>query len=348
MTHIHTLTGLRGLAALIVFVSHSANESLLPSYLGHGFGQIGVMLFFVLSGFLMAYLYIHEDVNGENVRKYMLARIGRVFPLYFALLLFSIVITRYISPESFYPFKFDDLGAALRALLLIEAKYVFWTIPVEVQFYVVFVGFWFLYKKGFSAYFLLLFIILTMLPSVVLYIIFSELPKIVSTYSYAFFLGVLSALLYDNIKHSPSARKLFSVTALPALLLLFVNLPEIRSKYDILVFGDSAILRIWGDPVTWAIVYTVFISAALNIRSLNILNSKFFVRLGDVSYGFYLIHYPVLMFFVVETNIASPAKFSLAFVVTFALSHLSFYFFERPAAKKIRSFGQVKQQAINA
>ena len=183
MTHIHTLTGLRGLAALIVFISHSANESLLPGYLGRGFGQVGVMLFFVLSGFLMAYLYIHEDVNGENVRRYMFARIGRVFPLYFALLLFSIVITRYIPPESFYPFKFDELGAALRALLLIEAKYVFWTIPVEVQFYVVFVGFWALYKKGYSAYFLLLFIILTMLPSVVFYLAFSNLPKIIGSLS---------------------------------------------------------------------------------------------------------------------------------------------------------------------
>lgn len=339
MTHIHTLTGLRGLAALIVFISHSANESLLPSYLGRGFGQIGVMLFFVLSGFLMAYLYVHENVNGQNIKKYMLARIGRVFPLYFALLLLSIVITRHIPPESFFPFKFDEPGAALRALLLIEAKYVFWTIPVEVQFYVVFVGFWFLYKKGVGAHLLLLFIILTMLPSVVAYLAFSELPKIVSTYSYAFFLGVLSALFHDNMKHSASARKVCDIIGLPALLLLFVNLPEIRLKYDILVFGDSGMSRIWGDPITWAIVFIVFVSAALNASSLNVLNSKFFVGLGDISYGFYLIHYPVLMFFVSEVNIASPVKFVLAFVVTFALSHMSFRFFEKPAAKRIRNLG---------
>lgn len=309
---------------------------------------MGVMLFFVLSGFLMAYLYIHEEINGENVKKYMFARIGRVFPLYFTLLLFSIVVTRYISPESFYPFRFDDLDVALKALLLIEAKYVFWTIPVEVQFYVIFVGFWALYKKGLSAFFLLLFIISTMLPSVVFYLAFSELPKIVSTYSYAFFFGVLSALLYDNIKHSPSARKLSNIIALPALLLLFVNLPAIRVKYDIFVFGDSAMSRIWGDPITWTIVFVVFLSAALNASSLNILNSKFFVRLGDISFGFYLIHYPVLAFFVSEVNIALPAKFMLAFIVTFMLSHVSFYFFEKPVAKKIRSFGRVKQKAIKA
>jgi len=56
MKYIHTLTGLRGLAALIVFVSHSANVGLLPHFFGTGFGQVGVMIFFLLSGFLMSHL----------------------------------------------------------------------------------------------------------------------------------------------------------------------------------------------------------------------------------------------------------------------------------------------------
>ena len=58
MKRIHTLTGLRGIAALLVFISHCGAQSILPSFLGKGFGQIGVMLFFVLSGFLMTHLYI--------------------------------------------------------------------------------------------------------------------------------------------------------------------------------------------------------------------------------------------------------------------------------------------------
>jgi peptidoglycan/LPS O-acetylase OafA/YrhL len=45
MQHIHSLTGLRGLAAMLVFISHSANDGFLPVYVGDGFGQTGVMLF---------------------------------------------------------------------------------------------------------------------------------------------------------------------------------------------------------------------------------------------------------------------------------------------------------------
>ena len=167
MSYIHTLTGLRGLAALLVFISHSANLSLLPSFLGSGFGQIGVMIFFVLSGFLMSHLYINKDFHRENVKSYALARIGRVFPLYFILLFISILISKYFYTDFVY--NFNASTELVRALTLVEAPYVFWTIPVEVQFYIVFLGFWFLYKKNCSPYILLLYIFLSMLPSIFIY-----------------------------------------------------------------------------------------------------------------------------------------------------------------------------------
>jgi len=341
MTHIHKLTGLRGLAAFIVFISHSANESILPRFFGEGYGQIGVMLFFVLSGFLMSYLYINEEFNQKNVRKYFLARIGRVFPLYFTILSFSFLITHYISSESFFPFKFYEVDIFLRALLLIEAPYLFWTIPVEIQFYVVFVAFWALYQKGSNAYLLFLFIILTMVPSIVLYRSIHHLPAIVSSYSYAFFLGSITALLFEKIKLHPNSKRISNIIGFPALVLLFINLPELRVQFG-LVFSENFYLKTWGDPITWIIVYTVFLCAALNAQSLFVLNTRFFVYLGNISYGFYLIHYPVLMFCVKEVNIALPAKFILAFFLAVALSHVSFYYFEKPASIKIRQFGRSK------
>lgn len=251
------------------------------------------------------------------------------------------MITPYISPASFFPFKFHGLGEAARALLLIDAKYVFWTIPVEVQFYVVFIGFWALYKKGFNAYYLSAFVLITMIPSVFLYLSLSRLPNTVCTYSYAFFLGSMTALLFEKLKHSATVIKGANILGFPALVLLFINLPVLRHYYG-LAQGGGFFFQTWGDPVTWAIVYIVFICAALNSSSLSILNSKFFVHLGNISYGFYLIHLPVLMFFVKEVSIDPIVKFILAFFLAAAISHISYYCFEKPIGRKIRNWGQCK------
>jgi len=46
------------MATFIVFISHCANQGMLPAMFGNGFGQVGVMLFFILGGILMDHLYL--------------------------------------------------------------------------------------------------------------------------------------------------------------------------------------------------------------------------------------------------------------------------------------------------
>jgi peptidoglycan/LPS O-acetylase OafA/YrhL len=58
------LTRLRGVAALLVVISHSANAGLLPALVGNGLDQVGVALFFVLSGHLMGLLYLHQPYDA--------------------------------------------------------------------------------------------------------------------------------------------------------------------------------------------------------------------------------------------------------------------------------------------
>ena len=65
---IRKLNTLRGLAALIVVVSHYSNATLIMGgLLGFGGGQFGVMIFFVLSGFLMSYLYLGREFTASSV-----------------------------------------------------------------------------------------------------------------------------------------------------------------------------------------------------------------------------------------------------------------------------------------
>jgi len=90
-------TALRGIAALLVVVFH-ANTRVVPfvkdetTYWFHKL-YLMVDLFFVLSGFIMCYVYEAEFQNDQpkhRTRHFLLARLARVYPLHLATLLASV------------------------------------------------------------------------------------------------------------------------------------------------------------------------------------------------------------------------------------------------------------------
>lgn len=87
-TYYRPLTGLRALAALLVFLTHSSPLRLLtnsPILLALDF-SIGVNIFFVLSGFLIALRYA-EQASTKLVfwQKYLINRLARIYPIWFLL-----------------------------------------------------------------------------------------------------------------------------------------------------------------------------------------------------------------------------------------------------------------------
>ena len=83
------LDGLRGVAAVIVVLHHLGNERLGP--FNPTFGYIAVDLFFALSGFVIALNYDHRFAGGMTVKEFMLKRVLRLYPLYAAGLLLSLL-----------------------------------------------------------------------------------------------------------------------------------------------------------------------------------------------------------------------------------------------------------------
>jgi peptidoglycan/LPS O-acetylase OafA/YrhL len=93
------LDTLRAIAALIVvighieIIKHSNNiddfRRFLPS------AHIAVILFFVISGFLITFLLAKEwDLNNKiSFKKFYFRRILRIWPLYFFILFFYLIMT---------------------------------------------------------------------------------------------------------------------------------------------------------------------------------------------------------------------------------------------------------------
>ncbi len=228
------LTGLRGMAGLIVLISHSANQGLLPALFGNGFGQVGVMIFFVLSGFLMAHLYLYKDFNNRNIKAFAFARMGRVLPLFITLIILSYLITTKIYPEFHY--RIDSFAVLAKALLFIRAPYEYWTIPIEVQFYVFFIAMWYVFSKCSNYKIIVLLWIGSLLPSVIYWVYLGKILPIFTTYSSAFIIGVSFSLAYRSFFASVVLQKFSNYFGL--IFLIFVNLPSLRFEYDLVISKD--------------------------------------------------------------------------------------------------------------
>ena len=94
MKEIKGLTGLRGYAALWVFFLHATWGQIGESYAMKIFrlGGSGVVIFFVLSGFILSYVYIPQFLNKEiNFMQFIRARIARVYSLHLFILFYYVI-----------------------------------------------------------------------------------------------------------------------------------------------------------------------------------------------------------------------------------------------------------------
>ncbi len=88
--YIPALTGVRALAAYLVFISHFAYifDGGFPHIIQRFFGEfhIGVSIFFVLSGFLITFRYYNSfHLTSDWFKQYLKNRVARIYPMYFLL-----------------------------------------------------------------------------------------------------------------------------------------------------------------------------------------------------------------------------------------------------------------------
>lgn len=147
------LDGIRFIAFLCIFFSHTfytADHSVSASQLyryvtffGSHWGDFGLSVFFVMSGFLITYLLMHERQTYGNVHvlSFYARRILRIWPLYFTIVLFNFfVYTRITHNQEFaahqmpYYFFYANMDVITHGFNNGVIGHL-WAISVEEQFY---------------------------------------------------------------------------------------------------------------------------------------------------------------------------------------------------------------------
>lgn len=328
---IRKLNALRGLAALIVFVTHFSDiTNWLDGRLGGGAGAYGVMLFFLLSGFLMAHLYMSKAFSKANVKRYVLARAGRVLPLYLLIVFGSYVLSL---TDNQLLYNIPDVNTLVGHLLFLYGESVLWTIPVEVQFYCIFIAFWALAKSRPG------YIYVAML-AVMIFLFLFNFPRIyggINGIPYNefnvirslpfFFVGVIFGMHYESLKVPDYLRKHWFVLALCLIPLLYPEFTPVTS---------DAKRRMWLSYEVLLVMSSVFFCLVYLVPNNNLLlANKVGDFFGKISYSLYLIHLPIIEL-VNRYDFAIEVKFLLSFGFSVLIAFVSFKCFEKPVARLLR------------
>jgi len=130
------MDGVRGFACLLVLVAHSVRyfmprDSDLRPFTA-GLGKTGILIFFVLSGFMMMYHYhTSRQLSARYWYAFAIRRFFRIYPAYvFTVLLFCL----------FSSYTHMHWGYLPRYLFLMEfnVRTHLWSIPPEITFYLLF------------------------------------------------------------------------------------------------------------------------------------------------------------------------------------------------------------------
>lgn len=339
------LNSLRGLAVLIVMISHHTNETWFFHFiLGTGAGQLGVMLFFLLSSFLMAHLYLRMPPTRIALQNFVVARIARVIPLFLVVVLASYLLKQ--SGVSFAGFLGYNIGSGkslLEHLLLLRGEGLLWTIPPEIHFYMLFAVVWLLrpycwrwiiaVMGGIVAAFLSGFwpgdIRFELCGLDVTFDLIKVLPY--------FIVGAGFGYLYVSWQPPTWLRSHWFALAPLLILLLY---PKIFG----MITGQAHAM--WSSPgvliaISCIFFLTVFLVPEKNRALENWLGDK----LGELSYSLYLLHYPVLLILRKNKLAGGLLGLSLFMAIALLLAAISFRFIEAPMRSRIRNRFMVRATA---
>nr|WP_300315769.1 acyltransferase [Halomonas sp.] len=326
--HYHALDGLRGIAALVVVIAHMSIRTDLQDFLRiSGLGQIGVMLFFALSGFLMMHV-----TQGKQCRTYvhdfMVKRLSRVYPLYFFVVLLAFLTSFIPAKDHFLSiYRIEDISSVFHHLILIDGNVVLWTISIEIIFYIIFPVFWLAKDKGWIYFYILVVSVFIAQQTVYGALRWGDLETAflrIIPRGHMFLIGMAVYPIFLAMKER---MVVFDVLLIISLFALGINLQEVSKS----IFGHG--IYVWKNTAAVISCGAILICVVFSKHLRLFFEYKISIFLGKISYSIYLTHMFVLNALVVYTGWETSDKiayWAAGFLLTILISCLTYKFIESP------------------
>jgi len=359
------LNGLRFFAALLVVVHHIEQFKYMLGYNNFWtngsvkvIGKLGVVLFFVLSGFLITYLLLAEEkeFNKISIKDFYIRRVLRIWPLYYLILILSFFFI-----PNIHIFNLGDISSALQnnffkkivlfifflpnLALSVYSPVPFasqsWSVGVEEQFYLLWPIVLSYTKKR----------VFLFLSIIILY-------------------GLLKYWVFPYaVNHEIGGKTLFLVQNFWALF--NINCMAIGGVFAWLVFTENRLLKfIFSKYIqiftivllvvfiaigfqphylyyeTYSLLFALLITnLAVNPNTILSLENFVFDYLGKISYGIYMYHSLCIVLVLKLIILVNINSFVIEYIGTIALTiivaGLSYRFYENYFIKKKTQFSRL-------
>ncbi|MDB9783199.1 acyltransferase, partial [Winogradskyella sp.] len=282
----------RFFAALIVvlfhyfFRGHNDNSSNLNfSEIGGFFkyGYLGVNIFYIISGFVIAL-----SIKDRSLVKFFISRVSRLYPVYWiCVLLTYIIIISFGAPiftASLSQFMFN-LTMFQNYMGVENIDGVYWSLFVEIKFYIFVVGFYLFLNKIKQIKLDYLIYFWTLLS--IAYLFFNDF-FILKLFNYFFILNwssyfIAGMLFYQIFKHGMFLKYLIILLCALSISIYYAIL---RIDNIEITYNTSFSPYIIGSVII--VFYVLMLLVSTN--KLKRINLPKFAKLGVLTYPLYLLH----------------------------------------------------------
>lgn len=333
------LDALRGIAALIVLISHYSwayhhyFNILKPENLYFKYGDWGVQFFFIISGFVI--FMTLEKVS--SVKEFILARFFRLYPIYWVCMFLTLIFLHFLPFPNWGPFSSFMI---LKNLTMLQGfmrtghvDQVYWSLCVEIAFYAI-MGFVFYFKK--MRQIELVCLIWLFLSLVVIYFDFPLKTYVVVLLILKNAPLFISGIMFYKIRNGTATvwnHLLIMMSFVVFLLTLYTD--KIQADLDFIPF------------VLLSIVYLTFYYLVYN--SSRILRNPVLLFFGSISYPLYLLHNVIGYSIMTKVRIYTDNIYiytGIATVFSIILAYIVSKYVEKPIMRYYKNRNKKKHLEI--